>query len=227
MENSDKNGTKAEHILAYCIRNQRPFIAFDMFGHGESSGKLKDGSISRWKNNTLAILDKLTNQPQILVGSSMGGWIMLLAATNRKEKIKGLIGIAPAPDFTDNLIWKKLDINEREEINKRGYIQQENPYEDKPQIITKEFIDDGRKNLVLKEKIKLDIPIKLIHGQKDDDVPWKTSLKLASMISTDDIDINLVKNGNHRLSNPKDLSKLTTMIDKMYQEIDMNTSEEK
>ena len=214
--NSDRQGTKANHILNYCISNKRPFISFDMFAHGESAGQIKDASLSIWIDNTLQIIDKVTHGPQIIVGSSMGGWVMLHATIKRSQRIKGIIGLAAAPDFTEKIIWSKMTHLQKEEFLKNGFIYENSEYDDSPYIISKKLIEDGRQNLLLNNKINISIPTILIHGQKDNDVPWETSIELSSKINTDDIKTILVKDGSHRLSRKKDLDLISKCLDELY-----------
>lgn len=217
--NSDRAGTKAEALMAYCARNDRAFLSFDMFGHGDSSGEFEAGSISRWTADALTVLDKLTTGPQIMVGSSMGGWVMLNLALRRPDRIAGLIGIAAAPDFTEDLMWSDMTTQQKESLMTDGRIELPSDYSDDPYVISRHLIEDGRKNLLLKTPIKLEAPLRLVQGQQDEDVPWQTALSIADKATTKDVEILLIKNGDHRLSRPEDLRTLCGTVDRLLQDI--------
>ncbi len=212
---SDMEGTKAVFLHDWARRQNKSFIRFDYFGHGVSSGKFKDGNISRWTQDTIAIIDELTSTPQILVGSSMGGWVALLAALARPEKIKGLVLIAPAPDFTQDM-WNGFDDNARAQIMDKGLYLMPSDY-DEPYEISKTLIMDGRKNLLLGDKINLEIPIRILHGQEDTVVPWQNSLKLADRLVTQNTVITIVKDADHGMSRKQDLQKLINHITELCQ----------
>lgn len=208
---SDMDGAKALTIEKFAKGAGLSFVRFDYFGHGSSSGEFVDGHIGIWAADTLAVLDELTDGPQVLVGSSMGGWLMLLAAIARPRRIKGLIGIAAAPDFTEDLLLKELTKAELVEVNDRGFVAKENPYEDE-YIYTKALFDEGRKHLVLRQEIPIDCPVRLLHGLKDEMVPWQTALSIQEKIRGTDVNITLVKNGDHRLSKTSDLDCLIGIL---------------
>lgn len=197
---SDMNGTKAVALEAFCKGQDYNFIRFDYMGHGESSGKFEDGTISRWKANALEIIDNLTEGKTLLIGSSLGGWIMLLAALERPEKIAALIGIASAPDFTEELMWEQFDESVRQQIIEQGIYHMPSEYGDCPYPVTKALIEDGRKNLLLQNTINLHCPVRLLHGMKDDDVPYSISVRIAEQLSTQDVEVTLIKSGDHRMS---------------------------
>jgi len=215
--NSDRRGTKAEHLLNYCIKKNKQFISFDMFGHGKSSGQMKDATLSIWINNALNIIDKISNGPLFIVGSSMGGWVMLKVAERRKKIICGMIGIAAAPDFTENLIWNKMTYREKQELKSKGFITQDSDYGESPYIISKRLVEDGRNNLILNNNIDLNVPCVLIHGKKDIDVPWQTSFTLGLKIKSNNVKNILIEKGNHRLSKNNDLKILTSSLDELYE----------
>jgi pimeloyl-ACP methyl ester carboxylesterase len=210
---SDMTGSKALALESYCQQRGQAFLRFDYTGHGQSSGAFEDGCIGQWTDDALYAIDQLTEGPQILVGSSMGGWVMLLAALKRIKKIVGLIGIAAAPDFTEDLMWKELTGAQRKEIDSKGYVDLPNCYDDQePYRITHKLIEDGKNQLLLKEPIPLNIPIRLIQGIKDDDVPWSTAGRIMEKLSSDDVEVTYVKSGNHRLSEDPDLARLTRIL---------------
>tara|TARA_R110000868_G_scaffold225042_7_gene477298 strand:- start:345 stop:1109 length:765 start_codon:yes stop_codon:yes gene_type:complete len=216
---SDRDGTKALALAEYCARAGRACIRFDMFGHGASTGRFEDGNISRWTDDAAAVIDHLTEGPQILVGSSMGGWVMVRAALARPDNVAGLIGIAPGPDFTEDITWPGLSKAERETLETKGIVNVQSDYDVRPYPISRQLIEDGRKNLVLRGPIPLSCPVRLIHGQKDTAVPWETSMRLAENISGDDVNVLLVKNGDHRLSEAADIERLCMVLDELIRRV--------
>jgi len=212
---SDRGGTKAEALMAHCRAKGTAFLRYDMYGHGASSGRFEDGTISRWAEDAAAVLDHLTQGPQIIVGSSMGGWIMLKLALARPDRMAGLVGIAPAPDFTQDLMWAEMSAAERETLMSTGMVEQPSAYGDQPYRISRTFIEDGRKNLLLRGPMDIRCPVRLLHGQNDPDVPWQISMKIADRISNGDVEITLLKDGDHRLSRPGDLKLLCETVDRL------------
>lgn len=218
---SDMEGDKALCLEAFCTARGQAFLRFDYFGHGASSGAFAEGTISRWADDAVAILDQATQGPQVLVGSSMGGWIMVLAALARPGRVAGMVGIAAAPDFTEDLIAGGLTPGQRADMERDGFMETANCYEDEePYVITKALLDDGRLNLVLRQPIPLTVPVRLIQGMKDEDVPWQTALRLEQMLQSDDVEITLVKDGGHRLSEEADLDRLRTILDTLLEKIE-------
>ncbi len=205
---SDMTGTKATALEAYARREGLAFVRFDYFGHGASSGAFTDGTIGRWAEDAIAIVDKVTEGPQVLVGSSMGGWIMLLAALARPARIAGLVGIAPAPDFTEDLMWARYDAGIRAALERDGVYHEPSSYSDAPYPITLRLIEEGRGHLLLRAPIALACPLRILQGMRDQDVPWQTALRLAERIESKDVEVTLVKDGDHRLSEPRDLARL-------------------
>ena len=205
---SDMTGSKALFLEQWCQLQGRHFIRFDYLGHGASSGSFAAGTIGRWRDDALAVLDELSNGPQILVGSSMGGWMMLLTALARPERIAGLIGIASAPDFTERLIWQRLNDAQRQQLQQTGVWQRSSEYSEEPYPITLQLIEEGRNHLLLNDPIQLNCPVRLLHGMSDEDVPWQLSTCIAEQITGHDIRITLLKDGEHRLSRPQDLQLL-------------------
>ena len=210
---SNMNGSKALALESYCKQRGQAFLRFDYTGHGQSSGTFESGCIGQWTADAVFAIDQLTKGPQILVGSSMGGWIMLLTALKRTERIVGLIGIAAAPDFTEDLMWKELTAMQRKEMVVNGYVDLPNCYDyQEPFRITHKLIKDGKNQLLLKNLIPLDMPIRLIQGVKDDDVPWSTAGRIMEQVSSDDVEVTYIKAGDHRLSENQDLARLTRTL---------------
>ena len=208
--NSDMNGEKAITVEKYARTHKLNFVRFDCRGHGNSFGKFEDFTISDWKNDLVNVIDNLTRGPQILIGSSMGGWLMLLAARSRPSRIKGMIGLAAAPDFGDNL-YNDLSIKNKKEIKKKGIIKYSSfgfSY-----FIRKKFFIDARKNKVLNKSYRYNKPLILIHGLKDNVVSSKVPKKILKKVTSKKIQIILLKNSDHRLSSKKDLQTLVSAID--------------
>ena len=208
--NSDMNGKKALTVEKYAKKNKLNFVRFDSRGHGNSDGKFEDFTISDWKNDLVNVIDNLTRGPQILIGSSMGGWLMLLAARSRPSRIKGMIGLAAAPDFGDNL-YNDLSIKNKKEIKKKGIIKYSSfgfSY-----YIRKNFFIDARKNKVLNKSYRYNKPLILIHGLKDNVVSSKVPKKILKKVTSKKIQVILSKNSDHRLSSKKDLQTLVSAID--------------
>lgn len=210
---SDMTGSKALALEEHCRNSGRAFLRFDYTGHGASSGQFEDGCIGDWADDALFALDHLTEGPQILIGSSMGGWVMLLIAMKRPERLAGLIGIAAAPDFTEDLLPNELTPQQKQLIEDHGVVYVDSPYGDEPTPYTKKLMEDGRKHLILRQRITVDVPVRLIQGMKDPDVPWQTSLNILNMIGSNDVEATFIKSGDHRLSEPADLERLTGVLE--------------
>jgi pimeloyl-ACP methyl ester carboxylesterase len=206
---SDMEGTKATFLSKQAAAYEQNFIRFDYRGCGRSEGDFSQGSIGRWFDDSLAVLDRLTEGPQIVVGSSMGGWLGLLLAKARPERFKAFIGVAAAPDFTEDLIWEKLTPAERKTLAQKGEVY-ENNTADKP--ITLTLIEEARKHLVLRAPLPVLCPVRLLQGMKDKDVPWQLAPRIAEHISCDDVKVTLIKNGDHSLSTPENLDMLWQTI---------------
>lgn len=218
--NSDMSGTKAEALQEWADEENRPFVRFDYFGHGLSSGAPERGTVSRWCEDALAILDEVTEGPQVLVGSSMGAWIALLAARERPDKVRGLVLVAPAADFTEDLMWANFPPEVKQSLEAGGVWQRPSPYGPETHTVTMELIADGRENLVLRAPIVLDCPVRILHGMRDADVPWERSLKLAELVTGDDVTVTFVKDGDHRLSDEANLARLIDLVDSLLWEIE-------
>lgn len=209
---SDMTGTKATHLEALCRARGQAYVRFDYQGHGVSSGRFEDGSIGRWADDAVAVLDHVARGPQVLVGSSMGGWIAVLAALARPSLVVGLVGVAAAPDFSEELIRARLDAAALDALAETGRCEIPGSEGEPPTPITQQFLDDGRRHLVLGAPIPLPCPVRLIHALDDPDVPWSQSLRLAEALTTDDVRLTLVKQAGHRLSRPEDLALMTAAV---------------
>ena len=209
---SDMTGTKATFLDGWCRKRGRSYLRFDYLGHGRSSGAFEDGTIGRWAEDALAALDTLTGGPQVLVGSSMGGWIMLLLALKRPERVAGLIGIAAAPDFSQD-IWWSLEHGEQDRLMAEGRIGIE--AEDGSYAVTRAFIEDGRHHLVMRGPIAVGCPVRLLQGMRDTAVAWATAYRIAERLTGDDVVVTLVKDGDHRLSRDQDLARLGATLDEL------------
>ncbi len=208
---SDMRGAKAEFLAGWCAERGRAITRFDYSGHGESGGDFEEGTIGRWRDDALAVLGAMPAGRVVLVGSSMGGWIALLLALARPERVAGLVLLAPAPDFTEDLMWASMMPAERAMLTRAGVLRVPSAY-GPPLPITLRLIEEGRGHLVLRAPIALDVPVRILHGQRDPDVPWERSLTLAERLVGDDVRVVLVKDGDHRLSRPEDLALLAGLV---------------
>lgn len=217
---SDMIGTKAETIDRWAGENGHACTRHDYSGHGESGGEFTDGTISRWLNESLAVFRQTTEGPQILIGSSMGGWVALrmveeLNKAGETERIAGLILLAPAPDFTIELMEPELTDQQKRDLEYNGYFEEFSEYSDDPNIFTQALFEDGRKNRVLAGPIDTHCPVHILQGQADPDVPYQLALKLVEHLPADDVTLTLIKDGDHRLSRPQDLDLLIKTVDSM------------
>lgn len=211
---SDMQGTKALALRDHCTARGQAFLRFDYSGHGESAGRFEDGTIGQWTDDALAIFDALTEGPQILVGSSMGGWIATLLARQRAERIAGLLLLAPAPDFTEALMWPAFAPEQRVALMRDGVIHLPSQYGD-PTPVTRALIEDGRNHLLLNAPIPLHCPVRILQGMADPDVPWRHALRLVEALASQDVRLHLIKDGDHRLSRPEDLALLGETLDQL------------
>jgi pimeloyl-ACP methyl ester carboxylesterase len=211
---SDMTGTKALALEAFCREQGRAFVRFDYSGHGASSGDFADGTIGGWTDDALAIVDRVSEGPLLVVGSSMGGWIMLLVALARPERVAGLIGVAAAPDFTEDLLLGRATAEQRRALAEQGYWMQPSAY-GPPYPVTRRLSDEAREHLVLRGPIPISCPVHLLHGQRDPDVPWRTALHLAERLQAEDVTVELIKAGDHRLSTERDLARIKSAVQQM------------
>lgn len=206
--NSDMGGTKALALEQACLAEGRFYIRFDYFGHGQSTGAFAEGTIGRWRDDVLAVLDEVAPGPQVLVGSSMGGWLATLAALARPEKVAGLVLIAPALDFTERLMRPGLGPEALAALERDGVWIRPSAYGPDGYPISRRLLDEGRKHLLLDRPIPLAVPVRVLQGMADPDVPWRHALETVEAFAGGDVLLTLIKDGDHRLSRPQDLALL-------------------
>ena len=228
---SDMNGTKAQALARWAAERGRACVRFDYSGHGESEGDMAEGTIGRWLEESLMVFGTFCRGPQILVGSSMGGWLALLLARALKQRadaggdparrngegpalptLAGLVLIAPAVDFTEVLMWQKFPRNVKREILEKGEWARPSAYSAEPYRITHTLIEEGRRHLLLGETIEPGCPVRILQGVKDPDVPWTHAAELVARIARDDVVFTLVKDGDHRLSRPEDIERMLNAV---------------
>jgi pimeloyl-ACP methyl ester carboxylesterase len=217
---SDMAGSKAEALDRWAAQSGHAFTRFDYSGHGRSEGRFEDGTISRWLKEAETVIATLTDGPQIVVGSSMGGWIALLLArkllkADIRDKLAGMILIAPAVDMTRTLMWDLLDDDARAEFLEKGFHAQPSDYSDEPYLITRRLIEDGRRHLFGGKPIETGCPVHVIQGMQDTDVPWTHATELMEKFAYDDAVLTLVRDGDHRLSREEDLERLIRAVEAM------------
>jgi pimeloyl-ACP methyl ester carboxylesterase len=216
--NSDMKGTKALALDAWAAEHGRACVRFDYSGHGESGGKFIDGTVGRWLEESLAVFEQLCRGPQVVVGSSMGGWMALLLAREVAKRsgsasLAGLVLIAPAPDFTEELMWKGFSPEIRREIESKGVWMRPSPYGDgSPYPITRTLIEEGRSHLLLGGSIEVGCPVRILQGALDPDVPWQHAFALAHRLPADDVVLTVVQDGDHRLSRPQDIARIIAAV---------------
>ncbi len=215
---SDMAGTKAEALDQWAGETGHAATRFDYSGHGQSEGAFADGTISRWLEEAEAVFDAATKGPQILVGSSMGGWIALLLAKRllargAADRLGGMVLLAPAVDMTKDLMWDGMSASEKRRIRKQGFLAEPSAYSDEPDIITLALIEDGKQHLFGKGPIETGCPVHIIQGMADPDVPWTHATKLMERLAFDDAVLTLVRDGDHRLSRPEDIERLLRAVD--------------
>ena len=206
---SDMEGTKALTLEAWAKRSGRAFLRFDYGGCGQSEGDFEDQTLTGWRDGVLAMLDQLVEGPAVLVGSSLGGWLMLLVARDHPHKVAALVGIAPAPDFTD---WG-FTVDEKLQILSEGRLEKVGRYADLPMVYTRAFWQSGEANRVLFSGLPIDVPVRLLQGLADTEVPWNRTLRLAELLRSGDVQLTLVKGGDHRLSRDADLALLIAAVE--------------
>jgi len=208
---ADKYGTKAQFLEDWCGREGLAYLSFDQTGHGQSEGLFEDGTIGSWASDSVAVIEALTTGPQVLVGSSMGGWLALLVALRVPQRVAGMVLVAAAADFTEGL-WHHLTPQQRDAVEREGAFVRDTPYATNPLIFTRALFADGQNHSLLREPIDITVPIRLMHGQRDDSVPWQTSLTLAERLTSRDVEVLLFKSGDHRLAEPAELQRLVEVV---------------
>lgn len=208
---SNMHSRKAASIERWCRSREHQFTRFDYRGHGESEGVFRELTIGDWLKDTLTILDSVTNGPQLLVGSSMGGWISFLAARAQPRKVAGIIAVAPAVDMTEHAL-SNLSTKAKNELSKTGVWMRPSNYDPEGYPITRKLLEEGRSHLLLPGPIEFFGPVRILHGMEDKAVPWELSLKIAEALTSNDVKINLIKNGDHRLSQTCEISRLLSAI---------------
>ena len=217
---SDMRGVKAQALAAWAREHGRACVRFDYSGHGESGGVFTEGTIGRWLEDSVAVFDAFCQGPQVVVGSSMGGWLALLllqelrrrAAAPAPAVVAGLVLIAPAVDFTEVLMWRRFSADVQQIINEQGAWDRPSAYADEPYRITRQLIDEGRQHLLLGGMIETGCPVRILQGVEDPDVPWDHAIELVSHLAQDDVVLTLIKDGDHRLSRPEDIERLVAAV---------------
>ena len=214
---SDMGGTKAVALDDWAAAQGRGCVRFDYSGHGESGGDFTAGTIGRWLEESAAVFAAFVKGPAVLIGSSMGGWLALLLARELRARqttgsVSGLVLIAPAVDFTEELMWKRFPDEVKQQIETQGFWLRPSQYSEAPYPITRGLIEDGRKHLLLGGLIETGCPVRILQGAKDPDVPWQHAVELSSRLARDDVVLTLVKDGDHRLSRPEDIERLIAAV---------------
>ncbi|MFG1347481.1 alpha/beta hydrolase [Xanthobacter autotrophicus DSM 431] len=213
---SDMTGTKAERLAQWAVERGHANVRFDYSGHGVSGGAFEDGTISRWLEEAAAVFDRKTTGEQVVIGSSMGGWMALLLArllaARGEKRLRGLVLVAPAPDFTEALMWERFPPPVRQLIETTGQFLKPTLYGEDPYVITRALIEDGRRHLLLGAPFAVGCPVRILQGARDEDVPWEHAMRLVSCLAEDDVVFTLVKDGDHRLSRPEDLERLVEAV---------------
>lgn len=212
---SDMEGTKAAFLEGHCESRGLAYIRFDYGGHGKSGGDVREGTIGGWLGDALTVIDRVSKGPLVLIGSSLGGWIAFLAARARAKRVTGLIGLAPALDFTERLLWENLSSAKRRVLVAEGEIAVPSGYDESPYVFTRELIEEGRNHLLLTGPLALPMPVRIIHGMEDRDVPYALSLETMKHLSSPDFALELVGGAGHRLSEKGDLARLARTLDEV------------
>lgn len=212
---SDMEGSKALHVHEWAERKGRTFLRFDYTGHGQSSGAFEDGCIGDWFRDACDVLMHLTEGPQILVGSSMGGWISMLIMQAMPERLAGFVGIAAAPDFTEESMWRRATAQQRTALRRDGAVSVPSDYSEEPYIITRKLIEEGRDHLVLRKPLRAPCPVRLLQGMEDEAVPFETAARLVRHIEGDDVRAILLNGADHRLSGERELALLLETLEEI------------
>jgi pimeloyl-ACP methyl ester carboxylesterase len=212
---SDMTGTKAQALADWAQESGRAFLRFDYSAHGESSGDFANGTIGRWRSDSLAVIDQLTEGPLVLVGSSMGGWMACLAALARPERIAGMVLIAPAPDFTDKLMEPALAPEAREAIARDGVWMRPSPYDGGGYPITRRLLEEGAGWSIMPGPVPIGAPVRILQGGADEDLPWRYALALAESLFGEDVVFTLIRDGDHRLSRPQDIARMIAAVEEL------------
>ncbi len=225
---SDMTGTKASFLAEWARKRGQAYLRLDYSGHGASSGRFEDGRIGHWLADALAVIETASEGPVVLVGSSLGGWMALLAARRLPERVRGLLLIAPAPDFTERLIWNALTGEERARLERDGHLTLPAAEEGmEPLVISYAFITEAREHLVLKgyNPVPIHVPVRILHGMRDKDVPWELSFELMERLLAEDVALTLVRDGDHRLSSPGDLRRLQATLAELLETVAAESQE--
>lgn len=221
--NSDMKGTKATALDQWAATQGRAFVRFDYSGHGESDGAFAEGTIGRWLAEARAVFDAFCRGPHVVVGSSMGGWMALLLARDllarpseqRAASLAGMVLIAPAPDFTEDLMWAQMAPDVRATLMRDGFWQMPSDYSAEPYIITRALIEEGRNHRILEGTLNTGCPVRILQGAQDPDVPWQHAMKLVAHLPADDVVLTLIQDGDHRLSRPQDIARILAAVDEL------------
>ena len=212
---SDMAGTKAQALADWARASGRAYLRFDYFGHGISDGEFREGTISRWRADALAVLDHLVEGPVVLVGSSMGGWLACLVAMAAPARIAALVLVAPAADFTEKLMRPGLPPDGRAALARDGVWLRPSPYGEEPYPITRALLEDGARWSILDSEVPIEAPVRILQGGEDPDVPWRHALEMAQAIKGRDVVFTLIKDGDHRLSRPQDIARLIAAVEEL------------
>ena len=215
---SDMTGDKATNLALYLAARGTAFLRLDYSGHGRSEGRFEDGTVGGWRDDALTIIERHVSGPLLLVGSSMGGWIAMLLARS-VSRVVGVVTVALAADFTERSLWERFPPEMRRRLMRQGSVTVQTWFAERL-LISREFIEDGRRNLLLDGPIEVDCPVRLLHGQRDTDVPWQVSVDAAALIETDDVRVVLTKDGDHGLSRPSDIEVLVVSVEELLRRHD-------
>jgi pimeloyl-ACP methyl ester carboxylesterase len=213
---SDMEGSKALALEAFCRARGRAYLRLDYSGHGHSGGRFEDGTISSWRDDALAIIDAVTEGSIVVIGSSLGGWLALLVALSRPERVVGLIGLAAAPDFTEELMWDRFDAAQKRQIMSQGVVKLASNY-DEPYPITRALVEDGRRNLLLDGPIDIRVPVRLIQGGDDPEVPAEMPGRIADHLTSNDVRVLIIDGGDHSLARQEDIATIQSVLETLLE----------